>query len=175
MSNLKNGRIRVLTRNNVSDKIFRSAEVRAGGGGDVSDWERVQMITSATETPHEGQREKRLSPHHPDCRPSMVWAKIYQFAMTILREHGNIPNWRKINSRGTEEADCGPITGETGDGRRSAAFSDWFLALKERVLRHVIASPFEVYEISMEINRDQTKGRMKVRSGPKERKILTRR
>ena len=133
------------------------------------------MLTADTETFQEVHHVKSLSSRNPYLRAKVIGPQIYQFAMTILREHGNIPNWRKINSRGTEEADCGPITGETGDGRRSAAFSDWFLALKERVLRHVIASPFEVYEISMEINRDQTKGRMKVRSGPKERKILTRR
>ena len=59
----------------------------------------------------------------------------------------------------------GSVTGEKGEEWRSIAVSDRFLALKEGVIPHVLASPFEVYEILMGINREQTQGRMQIRVG----------
>ena len=60
-----------------------------------------------------------------------------------------------------------------GEDWRSLAVSDWFLAIKEELLIHVIASPAEVYEISMETNRRETQGKMKMRIGTaRERDLL---
>ena len=52
-----------------------------------------------------------------------------------------------------------------GESWKSIAVSDWFLALKEGMLHHVLASPFEVYGNPMEINREQTQGRTKIPFG----------
>ena len=42
--------------------------------------------------------------------------------------------------------------------------SDWFLTLKVGVLSHVIISPFEIFEVRVEINRGQ-EGMMRLRIG----------
>ena len=82
------------------------------------------------------------------------------------------PNGRKINSRGTADAEGGSFTGSDGEDWWSIAVSIWFLALKEGVLQHALASPFEVSEISTETNREQRRGRINIRVGASGKRAL---
>ena len=91
--------------------------------------------------------------------------QIYQFALIILRDMGHESDGRTIRSRGTAETEGGSVTGEKGEDWRSLAVSERFLALKEGAAQHVLASPFDAYEILMGINREKTPGRMKTRVG----------
>ena len=74
--------------------------------------------------------------------------------MAILRDTGNDTYGRKINSRGTAEGECGPMTGNGGEVWKSVYINDWFAALGEWIAPHGMISPCEVYELSMEINID---------------------
>ena len=100
------------------------------------------MPADATETAQEGHRGKHLEVKHPYWRAKVIGAKIYQFAMIVLRALGNESNGRKINSRGGAEEECGVTTWEKGAGWGSVAGIDWFLAPKEGVLQSVLAAPF---------------------------------
>ena len=114
----------------------------------------------------EGKYGRNLAAKHPDWVADLVGAKIYQLATTMLRHLENDTNGRKINIRGTSAAECGSLTGIDGEGWESAHINDWFLAPKEGIFPHATISPFEVYEISMGINREQAPEKMKTRVGP---------
>ena len=85
--------------------------------------------------------------------------------MAITRDLGNDTKGRQINSRGTAEEEFPPITGIDGGGWKSAPAHAMFLALREGIVPHLAISSFEVYEILMGINREQTPGKMEIRIG----------
>ena len=96
----------------------------------------------------------------------MIGAKIYHFALLIMREKGNDSNGSKINRRKWAEEECGAVMGNDGEDWKSIEASQWRLNLKGTVLRHVLLSPYEVYEISMVGNREGGNPRLKLRVGP---------
>ena len=56
-------------------------------GGNCTDWERVPMPKSATETFQDGLRGNLLASKHPDWRAGVIWSEICHLAMAILREN----------------------------------------------------------------------------------------
>ena len=57
---------------------------------------------------------KLLSSKRPDWRAEVIGDKVYQVTMAILGDLGNDTKGRKINSRGTTEAEYGSLTGIDG-------------------------------------------------------------
>ena len=122
-------------------------------GQNVTEWARAPILKQEAEPPQEGKYGMHLSVKHQDWRSKVTGSEICQVAMMILRDIGNDAKGRRLNSRGTAEQVCGSITGSDGEDWESIAVSGRFLAPKEGILPHVLASPFEVYEILMGINR----------------------
>ena len=65
--------------------------------------------------------------------------------------HPNDTYGRQINSRETEEEECGYMTGIYVEVWKSVRIDAWLLAPKEGISPHVLISPLEVYEILMDI------------------------
>ena len=94
-----------------------------------------------------------------------IGARIYKVALIILRDVGNDSNGRKINSRGTSEFGRESVMGAKGAKWKSTPLTDWFFAVKEGVMRHVLVSPYEVYEMLTEVNKEQQQGRWMIKIG----------
>ena len=75
-----------------------------------------------------------------------------------LERSGNESDGIKINSRGTAEFLRDSSMGEKGEDWRSMAVADWLLEIKEGVMNHVPVSPYEVYEMLMEVNKSGAMG-----------------
>ena len=77
--------------------------------------------------------------------------------MIILREIGGRIHGQKDPQSMGSRFRARISHGDKGDGWISLSGREWVLALKG-VLKNVLALPFELYEISMGINREQTQG-----------------
>ena len=72
----------------------------------------------------------------------------------IMRKRGNYYKERKINSRKWEGGECGIPIEENGEEWETIPISQWRLYLKDAFVKHVLASPYEIYEILMGHNRE---------------------
>ena len=75
---------------------------------------RVPILGPEASPILEGKYGKRLAAKHPDWGAEEIGANIYQVAMVIQRGLGDDTKGRKINSRGTTEAEYGSLTGIDG-------------------------------------------------------------
>ena len=87
----------------------------------------------------------------------MIGEKIYQHAMTTMREYGNDNRGGKLNSRKWAEEQCETDLGDRGEDWKSIAISKWWICVKDGVMNHVLLGPYEIYEIRMEANHEQKK------------------
>ena len=72
----------------------------------------------------------------------------------------------KLNSR-KWAGECETVLGDRCGCWKSTAISTCWLCVEDGVLNHVIVSPYEIYEIPMEVNHEQNQKLLKLRSGPK--------
>ena len=111
-----------------------------------------------------GRMRKAYGSQSSKLASGEIGPRIYQVAAIILRDIGNDTHGRKTNSRRTPEGECGSATGDEGDRWKSPHIADCFLTMKERIVGYVMISPFEIYELLVETNREH-QGRMEIRSG----------
>ena len=52
--------------------------------------------------------------------------------------------------------------GGDGEDWESPSVAEWYLAIKEGATNHVLVAPFDLYEMLMEVNREQKQGRLKI-------------
>ena len=119
--------------------------------GEPKGWKRIPTIGAGSEEKY----DRHLAATHQDWNFKMIGSKIYQSTVMILNDIGNWPMWRKINSRWAMGEECGSMTGRDEEGWKSTHVLDWFRALKGGIMSHVQASPFEIIEILIGINREQ--------------------
>ena len=61
---------------------------------------------------------------------------------------------------------CETVLGERGADGKSIEVGMWWICVKDGVVNHVLASPYEIYDILMEVNHEQKQTRLKLRIGP---------
>ena len=93
-------------------------------------------------------------------------ADISAYAGNHTRK-GNDTNGSRINSRKTSEFECATFTGEDGEDWKSLSSNERYLSITEGSMKHVLVSPFELFEILMEVDHEQKQGRLKIRIGTK--------
>ena len=62
-----------------------------------------------------------------------------------------------------------------GEDWRSLSVTDWYVEMKEGAIKHVIVSPFELYEMLMDVNKNKRMGDWRSELAQKEGRSLTRR
>ena len=99
----------------------------------------MEFATSADE-----EYGENLAAKHRGWEVEAIGAKLYQAAVLILRGSGSYSTARKINRRGTEEGECGSLTGNGNGGWKTIRINDWFLTPIVGVMSHVLVSTFEI-------------------------------
>ena len=79
----------------------------------------------------------------------MVGEAIFRHARMIVRNRGNDSNGSKINSRRWVASECGIQIWDNGDDWAKISISQWWLYLEGAFAKHVLVSPYEIYEILM--------------------------
>ena len=95
----------------------------------------------------------------------MIGDEIYHHVLLIMREYGDDAKAGKINSRKWVEEQCETFPGRNGEDWRPIAVSPRYLCVKGAALKHVLAGPYAIFEILMEVNREQKTPRLKLRIG----------
>ena len=113
---------------------------------EVMNWARVSAIETGTGGFQEGKYARDISAKHPAWKSRMICRKIYQRTLLILREKGNDTKGGEINIRKWVEEQFGTVMGNNGEDWKSAAVIQWRLNLKAAVLKHVLVSPYEIFE-----------------------------
>ena len=122
-------------------------------------WARIPIMgVAAIAAASGGKYDKNLDVNHTDWKVEAVGSNLYQPALMILREGGHYSAGRKINNRGTADAECGPMTGNGDEEWGTLRTNDWFLAFKVGILSHVCVSTFGSFGIHTGLNREQEGG-----------------
>lgn len=100
-----------------------------------------------------GRYDKHLGIKNPDLEVEAIGSNRYQAAVLITRGSGEYSTGRKLHSRGTAEEECGSSDGNENEEWDAIRINDWLLALKVGSPPNVLVSPFEIFEVPMEINR----------------------
>ena len=122
----------------------------------------AQIKHSASE--NDGRKELSLETHRLG-ESSDRRSTVHAYALDIEVDR-NDSLGSKINRRAQVEA--GPVIsmGEAGEGWGTISIVQWWVVIKENVAPHVMASPFEMWEILMGWNMNEvTLPRRKLRIG----------
>ena len=111
------------------------------------------------------QQGRHLEAKQGDWQERAIGDQTYQFALIILRERGNDTKGRKINSRGAAELERDTSMGGGGEDWGSPALTEWYMGTQEGAMENVLASPFGIYEMSIDVNKEQNQARLKIRIG----------
>ena len=126
-------------------------------------WARIPMMGVVESAASMGGKyDKNIAVNRPDWKVAAIGPNLYQSTMMILRESGYYSTGRKINSRGTAEEEGGSMT---GNGEcETMRIDGCFFARKVGIMPHAFASPFGIFAIPMDANREH-EGRMSQRIG----------
>ena len=86
-------------------------------------------------------------------------------ALLIIREYGNETNDTKISRRKWVEGRCETVMGNNGGDWKSIAVSARRLFAKDASMKHVLPSPYEIFEILMDVSHEQRTPMLKLRIG----------
>ena len=90
-----------------------------------------------------------LAVSHEGWTSEEIGEAIYTFSPGILKWKGNESTGSKINRRPQVEAQLGIPMGDKGEDWETMPIEEWWVAIKDQCVLHVLVSPIDIWEILM--------------------------